>query len=77
MSREDVGQGDAEGSARIGRSAREGEERERWTKIDGIESERVVGRVEAGGDASVYVCNAVHRTSRSRMEAEEREGGEG
>lgn len=47
------------------------------TEIDGIESEREAGRVEAGGDANVYVCNAVHRTSRSRMKAEEREGGEG
>lgn len=44
-------------------------EKEMGTEIDGIESERVAGRVEAGGDANVYVCNAVHRTSRSRMKA--------
>lgn len=29
------------------------------------------------GYICVCICNTVHRTSRSRMEAEEREGGEG
>lgn len=29
-------------------------ERKRWTEIDGIESEREAGRVEAGEDA--YMC---------------------
>lgn len=61
MSR-DVGQGDAEGSARIGRSAREEEKKsegERWTEIDGIESEREAGRVVAGGRRRICVqCGA-------------------
>lgn len=50
-----VGQGDAEGSARIERSARERErDGRRNTEIDGIESEREAGRVEAGGRE--YIC---------------------
>jgi len=52
-------------------------ERERGKEMDRIESEREVQDGWRSGDADVYVCNAVHRTSRSRMEAEEREGGEG
>lgn len=68
---------------------RRGDER-RNTEIDGIESEREAGETSRkGGNGRrdrneetwvmryVCVCNAVHRTSRSRMESEERGGGEG
>jgi len=54
-------------------------DREREREMGGWEDGlcRVCECARARARADVCVCNAVHRTSRSRMEAEEREGGEG
>lgn len=66
-------------------------ETEKRREIDGIENEREqksekTGERDGGKGGVcecvwvhmyVCICNTVHRTSRSRMEAEEREGGEG